>query len=251
MLHGRISLNSVFLLLLVNFVSGFRLELVYISLIVKYQVKPHSSPWLSAASAAVIVHRNQFFCLYQQNKSSEFKAKFRQAGNCCKRTLEAAKLTYANKTKESTSQKLGCGHFWRIANRVLNRGRFAIPSLFNSSEMLSSVSNKAKLFGKNFSKSSNISLPVFHFKTNMKLHNTSVTPKMVKKVVISLDSLKASGLDCISVVVLKNCEPELSYVLGELFNKCLKESSFPDCWNVSLVGPVFKNVRGKSTAKNN
>ena len=33
MLHGWISLNSVLLLLLVNFVSGFRLELMYISLI--------------------------------------------------------------------------------------------------------------------------------------------------------------------------------------------------------------------------
>ena len=27
----------------------------------KYQVKPHSSPWFSAASAAAIVHRNHFF----------------------------------------------------------------------------------------------------------------------------------------------------------------------------------------------
>ena len=26
-----------------------------------YQVKPHSSPWFSAACAAVIVHRNHFF----------------------------------------------------------------------------------------------------------------------------------------------------------------------------------------------
>ena len=34
MFHGRISLNSVLLLLLVNFVSGFRLELMYISLII-------------------------------------------------------------------------------------------------------------------------------------------------------------------------------------------------------------------------
>ena len=34
MFHGRISLDSVLLLLLVNFVSGFRLELMYISLIV-------------------------------------------------------------------------------------------------------------------------------------------------------------------------------------------------------------------------
>ena len=29
----------------------------------KYQVKPHSSPWFSAACAAAIVHRNHFFCL--------------------------------------------------------------------------------------------------------------------------------------------------------------------------------------------
>ena len=36
----------------------------------KYQVKPHSSPWFSAACVAAIVHRNHFFCLCQQNKSS-------------------------------------------------------------------------------------------------------------------------------------------------------------------------------------
>ena len=33
MFHGRLSLNLVLLLMLVNFMSGFRLELVYISLI--------------------------------------------------------------------------------------------------------------------------------------------------------------------------------------------------------------------------
>ena len=30
----------------------------------KYQVKPHSSPWFSAACATAIVHRNHFFRLY-------------------------------------------------------------------------------------------------------------------------------------------------------------------------------------------
>ena len=51
----------------------------------KYQVKPHSSPWFSPACAAVIVYRNHFFCLYQQNKSSESKIKSRQASNRLKR----------------------------------------------------------------------------------------------------------------------------------------------------------------------
>ena len=36
----------------------------------------------------------------------------------------------------------------------------------------------------------------------------------------------------------------------EVFNKCLKESCFPDCWKVSSVVPVFKNVWERSTAKN-
>ena len=77
-----------------------------------------------------------------------------------------------------------------------------------------------------------------------------ITPKMVKKVITNLDSSKASGPDYIPVVVLKNCEPELSYILAELFNKCLKESCFPDCWKVSSVVLVFKNVGERSTAKN-
>ena len=116
--------------------------------------------------------------------------------------------------------------------------------------MLSSASDKAKLFAQNFSKNSNlddsgISLPVFPSRTNLNLHNISVSPKMVKKVTMNLNLSKASGPDCIPVVVLKNCELELSYILAELFNKCLKEFCFPDYWKVSSVILVFKTVGGK------
>ena len=200
----------------------------------KYQVKPHSSPWFPAACAADIVHRNDIFLLYQQNKSSESKVKFRQASNCCKRVLEAAKLAYATKTKDSnTFQKCGSWNFWQIAI-VLNKGKSAIPPLFNSLQVSSSASEKAKLFAKNFSNNSNfddsgISFPIFPSRTNQKLHNISVTPNMVKKIIGNLYSLKASGPYCIPVVVLKNCEPKLPCILAELFSMCLKESCFPDC----------------------
>ena len=133
----------------------------------KYQVKPHSSPWFSAACAAAIIHRNHFFRLNQQTKSSECKIKFRETSNHCKKVLEAAKLAYANKTKESiTSQKLGSWDFWQIANSVINKGKSVIPPLFNSLEVLPSALDKAKLFPENFSKNSNlddsgISSPVF------------------------------------------------------------------------------------------
>ena len=196
------------------------------------------------------------FDLYQRDKSSECKIKFRLASNHFKRVLEAAKHAYTNKTRDSnTSQKLASWDFWQIANSIFNEGKSAILPLFNSPELLPSASHKVKLFAGNFSNTSNfdesgIFSPVFHSRTNLKLHNTSVTPKVVKKVIMNLDLSKASDPDCIPVVVLKNCELELSYILAELFNKCLKESCFPDCWKVSSVVPVFKNVGERSTAKN-
>ena len=52
--NGRISLKSVLLLLLVNFVSGFRLELMYISLIV------------SIRSSLTHLHGFQLLVLLQQ-----------------------------------------------------------------------------------------------------------------------------------------------------------------------------------------
>ena len=99
--------------------------------------------------------------------------------------------------------------------------------------MLLSASGKAKLFAENFSKNSNLDdsgiyLPVFH--SIMKLHNFSVTNKMVENVITNFNLSKASGPDCLPVVAVINCKPERSYMLAELLNKCLKESRFSDCW---------------------
>ena len=60
MLHGRMSLDSVLLLLLVNFVSGFRLELMHISLIE------------SIRSSLIHLHDCQLLVLLSQFKEITF-----------------------------------------------------------------------------------------------------------------------------------------------------------------------------------
>ena len=91
---------------------------------------------------------------------------------------------------------------------------------------------------------SGISLLVLPSRTNLKLHNISIAPRLVKKVITNLDLWSASGADWIQVVVLKNCEPNLSYVLATLFNMCLKESCFPDSWQIMSVVPMFMLGKG-------
>ena len=61
------------------------------------------------------------------------------------------------------------------------------------------------------------------------------THKMVKMVIANLDLLNACGADYIPLVVLKHCEPELSYILAGLFNKCLQESCFPNYWDAACI----------------
>ena len=176
------------------------------------------------------------------NKFSESKVKFRQASDCFKRVLEAAKLEYANKTKESiTSQKPISRDFWRIANSFLSKGKSAIPPPY-----LHLIKQNCLL--KTFLRF--LILTTQGTRTKQKLYDIFVTSKMVKKVIMNLNLSKASGPDGIPVVVLKNCEPELSYILAGLINKRLKESCFPDCSKVSSVVPISKNVGERSTAKN-
>ena len=78
--------------------------------------------------------------------------------------------------------------------------------------------------------------------THLKLHHIFVTPKIVKNFISNLDLSKVPVPDYIPVVFLKNCEPEVSYVLAELTNKCLEVSCSPCCSKVSSVVPIFKNI---------
>ena len=113
MLCGRISLNSMLLLLLVNFVSGFRLELMYIFLIVSIR---SSLTHLHSFQQLVLLLQfiEIFFCLYQQIKSSEFKLKFRQASNCSKGFVKMPNLQMLIKKRPSLPRNLALRTFGKL-----------------------------------------------------------------------------------------------------------------------------------------
>ena len=95
-------------------------------------------------------------------------------------------------------------------SNMLTCNSFLLSFIFAAAFCLLFSYSSSYFFSCNFSKNSNlddsgISLPVFTSRTNLKLHNIYVTPKMVKKVIMNIDLSKESSPDCIPVVVLKNC----------------------------------------------
>ena len=112
--HGRISLK---LLLLPNCVSGFRLEIIYISLIVSiWSNFVYLHVFWVFLLLPVLIEITSFVCI---NRINLF---------CLRPSLD--RLCYANKAKECiTFLKLDSRNFWQIVNSVLKKHKPAKWSL--------------------------------------------------------------------------------------------------------------------------
>ena len=199
-----------------EFVGGFRLELMYISLIISIRSGlTHLRGFQLLVMLPLFIEINFFFCTNRINPLN-LKQSSDRLVIIAKGFLNLPNQHMPIKQEFITSQKLGFWNFYQIAYSVLKKGKSALSSLFNGPEVFFSAFDKAKPFANIFSNSnlddSVMPLLVFPSRTNLTLHNISVTPKIVKKVIMILDLSKASGPDCLPVVVLKKCEPELSYI---------------------------------------
>ena len=144
---------------------------------------------------------------------------------------------------------------WQIANSVLNIGKSSIPPLFNNPEVFSYASDKSKLIAKNFSKNSNLDdsdifLPVFPSRTNLKLHNIYITPKIIKKshneswfINGIWSSLYSSGAP---KELWAGTFIHISWTIQYVSERVL----FSDYSKVSSLAHVVKNVGERYTAKN-
>ena len=221
----------------------------------KYQVKPCSSTWLLAACPAAIGHRNHFFVCTNRINLLNLIYSLSRLVIVVKGFLKLPNLHMLLKQKSpSLTRNLALMTFDKLLIVFSTKANL----LYHMYSMdwrccllhLTKQSHLLKTFLRTLILATPTFLPVFLSRTNLKLDNISITTKMVQKGITNFDSSKASCPDCIPVVVLKDCDPELSYILAELFNICLNESCFPECWKVSSVVPVFTNVGEISTAKN-
>ena len=104
-----------------------------------------------------LTSRYLILLLIQQDMVFNFNFIFKSLSNFFCLDLKITISVFANRIKKSiNSQKLGSRNFGRIANSVLNKGKSAVLPILNGLKMLSSTSDKVKLFAKNFSKNSNL-----------------------------------------------------------------------------------------------
>ena len=66
------------------------------------------------------------------------------------------------------------------------------------------------------------------------------TPTEIYKILSTLKTNKAAGLNNIPAALLKFCAPGISKSLTCLFNRSFELSEFPTAWKEAMVIPIFK-----------
>ena len=138
--------------------------------------------------------------------------------------------------------------YWKLVKSIYgNKQQIGIPSLIENDTLITDDTEKANILNNFFVSQtiippSDIPLPDFEYLTNSRLGQITTTPEIVKKILLGLNTSKASGPDKISNKILKLCADTLCKPLAYLFNKSLKLGYFPLKWKIALVTAIFKKL---------
>lgn len=194
-------------------------------------------PWLTKQIIQLMHKRNAL--LKKSRKSPSLKSKYKQYRNKVSALIRSAKRKYFRQLKPSNK------HFWKLMNS-LNQKDSSIPTLNNHGSEVTSPTDKATLLGDVFSKNFNTAHPPLSDDDRFVVHpedcptNLLCTEDDVLNIILSLDSNKASGLDGISVKMLKETALTVSPILTAIFNHSISTGTVPDCWKTSLITPIPK-----------
>ena len=139
--------------------------------------------------------------------------------------------------------------FWKLVKRIIrsNDNSINIPPLLNptTSELVIDDKGKANVLNSYFSSistvdSSDNDIPHFECRTNNKINNIQIRSEDIVDIIKTLKTNKASGMDKISHIMLKNTINTVCIPLLLLFNKSLELHIFPAPWKIARIMPIFK-----------
>lgn len=176
------------------------------------------------------------------NRSDESYAAFyqiRREYNHLKNAILQAEIAHTESALKSNPKR-----FFNFVNE--RRKTKSFPSVMNfnaktASNLKEIVNLYADFFGSVYtSHCENVTLPT-------SINTSLFLPKLVFSEIdirLSLEKLPESldrGSDEIPAIFLKQCAHSLAMPLCYIFNKSLEQSTFPTCWKISNIKPLFKS----------
>ena len=224
---------------------------------------PHSDkpiqnpkPWFNEKCKIAILHKNQTYKVWLSSPTNINHSAFLKARSLCSKTIKFAKSEYVVSIRNKLlSCPSGSKSFWSLAKSIgSNFSTHSFPPLSrDDGTVAADALEKAEVFAEIFAKNSNIDpgnlTPPTLPPTQHSMPKIEFNTEKLKKILMNLNTKKATGPDGIPAIVLKMCAVELTPILRELFQYSLEKGIFPENWKSALIQPIPK--KGKKCDPNN
>ena len=174
---------------------------------------------------------------------------FRNARREAKSAFRKSRTKYFSDISEKLLDRTTCTKtYWKLTKMVYgSKVVKGIPDMSSNGSNISDTHEKATLFNQYFSEQCSLPpgsdvdpLPDFKLLTQSTLDSISTSPEEIRKILLNLNTSKASGPDGISNKILKECAHSLCSPLARLFNLSFQFGIFPNSWKLANVVPIYK-----------
>ena len=192
-----------------------------------------TKPWFDHACSLAIQSRERAYRSYKDSPSELSLNIFRSARNRCAIQIRRAKSAFYKQKVEKLSSSPTDKCFWSLAKKLSNNFcNSTFPPLIRSDGSIAcSPTDKANLFGSQFSSNSSLNDSHAPDPPTLPLSNPMPSPiisaRKVQRVLRSLKVGKASGPDGILLRFLREFADELAPMLCRLFCLILGSCTYP------------------------
>ena len=213
-------------------------------------VRQNDKPWFTSELRLEIRKRDRLRKL-SKNGSEHVRQRYKHQRNHVNNMKKAARQNFYCDVYGLIDQfSFGSRkEFWKLVKTLTkSSGNFSqIPPLLNPSNNQITVNDneKADILNQYFCNISTIDdtngiVPDFEMRTDSFIDNIDINTNDIIDVIKSLKTNKASGIDEISHIMLRNTAESVCHPLLLLFQRSLNTSTFPSLWQMARVMPIFK-----------
>ena len=227
---------------------------------VAFHLRSGHVPYMTPQWHRAIRHRNRLWHKYKQDHNITSWTLYKKQRNLCTSLRRKAIAQYFQHKADGCSTKLK--DFWNfsgshfhsrkgLANDIVlqENDEFVTDKLTIANDYFVNICEHIPVPGPNFSSHSSILIINNSILGSSNSGNSSdgqfsfqtISASIVTDIVLSLSSSKATGCDNIPIRLIKDSITIISGTLSNLFNSSLSACTFPSCWKLGQVTPVFKH----------
>jgi exonuclease III len=200
-------------------------------------------PWFNNSIKRVIRKKQRQYNKAKRTKKDVEWAKYRSLQNLASKMMKKSRLDYINNMLTESVESKNNKPFWKYI-RSQKQDNIGVAPLKEKGVLFSGSNDKARIlnsqFQSVFSDEDTSDIPEISGNPVPSIKKLIIAQPGVEKLLLRLNTSKATGPDNIPCRVLKELAPELAPALTALFNQSLSLGTIPVDWSKAFISPIFK-----------